>query len=113
MDSLGLAYCGIFYLIFFKEKPNKKNFVTLSTLRPSLSIFQKMPRKYIRKSARNSWDTNAMALAIAAVESGEMGFLLFVSLVMSLGAVLPYQGWPFYPWQWVKWPPRTKTLFLL
>ena len=55
MDSLGLAYCGIFYLVFFKEKPNKKKFVTLSTLRPSLSIFQKMPRKYIRKSASNSW----------------------------------------------------------
>ena len=65
----------VFFIWFsLKRTLIKKNFVTLSTLRPSLSIFQKMPRKYIRKSARNSWDTNAMALAIAAIESGEMGF---------------------------------------
>ena len=73
------------FFIWFSLKRNliKKNFVTLSTLRPSLSIFQKMPRKYIRKSARNSWDTNAMALAhdqCAGVDSDDDEFVCDICL---------------------------------
>ena len=33
-----------------------------------------MLRKYVRKSTRNDWDADAMALAIAAVDKKEMGY---------------------------------------